>query len=246
MFGLLFQPINHHKLTRTRGMVIALMVFIIAGCASPSSSDRPFRLKNLAKTDIDMVADAHVEMTTELLRELTVKLYHRNPRELQKAPTGITIEKRIEQIFVSPRQLSHPELYHRYGVDAIPLAFDENFQGDRVFALMIGIAGMIHASYEYRDEFFMLNDLNQQTLYESARNLEIIVWRLSNRRDQQGELMLLSNGISEKGIQNLSFERLFGKLIAHQDMMARIVSDKNNRSINKVVISVATASLFPI
>lgn len=226
--------------------ILIFAMLFLSGCMSQSASDRPFKFQNLAKTDIDLVADAHVEILTEHLKDLTIKLYHRNPRELRKAPTGTTIEKRLVQIFESPRQLSHSELYYRYGVDAIPLAFDENFQGDRVFALMVGVAGMLHAAYNYRDEFFMLDDLDQQRLYMSARNLEIIVWRLSNRKDQQGELFLLSNGITPTGIQNLSFERLFGKLIAHQDMMARIISDKNNRSINKVVISVATATLFPI
>ncbi len=227
-------------------LCLSVLMTLVVGCMSTSSTDRPFKIKNLAKTDIDLVADAHVEITTELLRELTTKLYHRNPRELQKAPAGTTIEARLEQIFSTPRQLSHSEVFYRYGVDAIPLVFDESFQGDRVFALMVGLAGMIHASYEYREEFFMLNNLDQQRLYNSARNIEIIVWRLSNRRDSRGSLFLLTNGIAEGKVQNLSFERLFGKLIAHQDMMARIVSDKNNRGINKVVISVATATLFPI
>lgn len=227
--------------------MLFMVINLLMGCFSQSSTDRPFRIQNLAKTDTDLVADAHIEITTELLKELTIKLYHRNPRELSKAAvTGTTIQNRLEQIFDTPRQLSHPELFNRYGVDAIPLAFDETFEGDRVFALMVGLAGMIHASYEYQEEFFILDDLDQQRLYESARNIEIIVWRLSNRKDRAGDLFLLSNGVSTTGIQNLSFERLFGKLIAHQDMMARIVSDKNNRSINKMVISVASATLFPI
>ena len=227
--------------------MLFVVINLLMGCFSQSSTDRPFRIQNLAKTDTDLVADAHIEITTELLKELTIKLYHRNPRELSKAAvTGTTIQNRLEQIFDTPRQLSHPELFNRYGVDAIPLAFDETFEGDRVFALMVGLAGMIHASYEYQEEFFILDDLDQQRLYESARNIEIIVWRLSNRKDSAGDLFLLSNGVSTTGIQNLSFERLFGKLIAHQDMMARIVSDKNNRSINKMVISVASATLFPI
>lgn len=246
MFGLPIQLTVDKRLYHLRIFLLILLVGIQAGCMSQSSSDRPFQIKNLAKSDVDLVADAHVELTKELLQELTVKLYHRNPRELKKAPPGTTIEMRLKQIFDTPRQLNHSEVFFRYGIDAIPLAFDETFQGDRVFALMIGIAGMIHASYQYRDEFFMLDDLDQQRLYNSARNIEIIVWRLSNRRDKQGELFLLSNGVSNRGVPNLSFERLFGKLIAHQDMMARIVADKNNRSINKVVISVATATLFPI
>lgn len=235
---------KHHRILKW--ISLSALCLLLSGCLSTSSTDRPFVLKNLAKTDIDLVADAHVEITTELLQELTTKLYHRNPRELQKAPPGTTIESRLAQIFSSPRSLNHTEVFYRYGVDAIPLAFDESYQGDRVFALMIGLAGMIHASYEYREEFYMLNNLDQQRLYNSARNIEIIVWRLSNRRDSRGNLFLLTNGMTEGKVANLSFERLFGKLIAHQDMMARIVSDKNNRSINKVVISVATATLFPI
>ncbi|KDE40540.1 MAG: hypothetical protein ACK4L8_02915 [Nitrincola lacisaponensis] len=231
---------------RAQVLRVLLIGLLLTGCTGPQPSDRPFRIQNLAKTDIDMVADAHVEETTRLLRELTVKLYHRNPRELRKAPSGTTIEMRLQQLFDKPRQLSHPELYYRYGVDAVPLAFDEAFDGDRVFALMVGISGMLHASYHYRDEFFMLSELDQQRLHDSARNLEIIVWRLSNRKMTNGELFLLSNGISPDGVQNLSFERLFGKLIAHQDMMARIISDKTNRGINKAVISVATATLIPI
>lgn len=231
---------------RLQGFVLLLMFLLMTGCVSQSGKDRPFHIKNLAKTDIDLVTDAHIQEVTTLLKELTVKLYHRNPRELAKAPTGTTIEMRLEQLFRSPRQLSHAETLNRYGVDAIPLAFDTSFQGDRVFALMVGISGMIHGAYEYQEEFFLLDDLDQQRLYNSARNLEIIVWRLSNRKNETGELFLLSNGMTPEGVQNLSFERLFGKLIAHQDMMARIVSDKTNRGINKVVTSVASATLFPI
>lgn len=230
----------------TLRFTLIMLVFLLPGCVNQTASDRPFRLQNLAKTDIDLVTDAHIQVITELLKDLTTKLYHRNPRELRKAPSGVTIEKRLEQLFESPRQLSHPELFYRYGVDAIPLAFDESFQGDRVFALMVGIAGMLHATYNYKDEFFILDDLDQQRLYISARNLEIIAWRLNNGKNENGQHFLLSNSMTEKGIQNLSFERIFGKLIAHQDMMARIISDKNNRGINKVVISVATATLFPI
>lgn len=227
-------------------VILTLTLALMAGCAGHQPNDRPFRLKNLVKSDIDLVADAHVEEITSLLRELTVKLYQRNPRELLKGPAGTTLASREKQLFGSPRIFSHPELYNRYGVDAIPLVFDSDFEGDRVFALMVGLTGMLQGSYNFKDEFFMLDDLNQQRLYDSARNVEIIVWRLSNRLNHEGELFLLTNGLSEDGVYNLSFERLFGKLIAHQDMMARIISDKTNRSINKAVFSIATSALFPI
>ncbi|WP_409523440.1 hypothetical protein [Nitrincola sp. MINF-07-Sa-05] len=220
-----------------------LILMLLSGCATPG--DRPFNIKSIAKTDIDMVTDAHVEVITELVRELTVKLYLRNPREMAKGPPGMTLDRRLDLLFSPPRLITHAELNNRYGVDAIPLAFDPEFQGDRVFALMVGISGMLHASYSYKDTFYMLDELNQQKLYNSARNIEVVVWQLSNRRQSNGELYFLTNGLDEYA-QNLSFERLFGKLIAHQDMMARIIADKTNRSINKVVHSVASFTLFPI
>lgn len=231
---------------RLHVIIVTLLLTFIASCAGHQPNDRPFRLKNLVKTDIDLVTDAHVEEVTSLLRELTLKLYQRNPRELLNGPAGASLAMREKQLFNSPRIFSHPELYNRYGIDAIPLAFDPDFEGDRVFALMVGLTGMLHSSYNFKYEFFMLDDLNQQQLYHSARNLEIIVWRLSNRLNDAGEPFILTNGLTEDGIYNLSFERLFGKLIAHQDMMARIISDKTNRSINKAVFSLATATLFPI
>ncbi|WP_027854586.1 hypothetical protein [Marinobacterium litorale] len=229
-------------MTRAFALIILLL---LQGCAG-GENNRPFQLKSLAKSDIDMVADAHVNAVNALVRELTIKLYKRNPRELKKAPPGTTLAKRLSQLLDAPRRINHAELGNRYGVEAIPLAFEPEFRGDRVFALMVGISGMLHASYGYRDEFFLLNEIDQQKLYNCARNLEAVAWRLNHRRQPNGELFLLSNGISESGVQNLSFERIFGKLIAHQDMMARIVADKTNRAIKSVVVGFASSSLLPI
>ena len=52
-----------------------------------------YELKNLAKSDVDLVTDEFIDESRRLVRELTVKLYKRNPAELSKTP-GMTIEKR--------------------------------------------------------------------------------------------------------------------------------------------------------
>ncbi len=110
---------------------------------------------------------------------------------------------------------------------------------------MVGIRSMQHASYGQKTEFFLLDELDQQKLYNSARNLEVVAWRLNNHRQQDGSLFLLSNG-SHNGIANLSFERLFGKMISLQDMMAKVVSGKTDRAINTVIHGVASSTLLPI
>jgi hypothetical protein len=45
---------------------------------------------------------------------------------------------------------------------------------------------------------------------------------------------------------NLSFEREFGKLIATQDNLARIVEDKTNRTIRAGTVSLASMLFLPV
>tara|TARA_R110001583_G_scaffold38163_2_gene123296 strand:+ start:50 stop:760 length:711 start_codon:yes stop_codon:yes gene_type:complete len=216
--------------------LLALLVILLTGCS--------FKMKNLVKGDVDMIVDQHIQELNTLTARLLVKLYKRNPKELAKAP-GKTIEKRRHQLAVPPPNYHFAELSREVGDGALSLAFNPNFSGDRVFALMVGLKSMLHGSYGMRTEIFLLDELNQQLLYHSARNLEIINWRLNNYRGDDGQLYLLSNGV-QAGIANLSFERLFGKMILIQDMMAKVVSGKNNRTINTVVHSLASTVLLPI
>jgi hypothetical protein len=72
------------------------------------------------------------------------------------------------------------------------------------------------------------------------------VWRLSNAKKSTGEPLLLSNSIDPNGVSNLSFEREFGKLIATQDFIARVIEDKTNRSIRFTVVNAASLVFLPI
>lgn len=223
---------------------LLLLIPLLSGCQ--------FNVKNLAKNDVDMIVDQHIAELKQLTDQLTIKLYKRNPRELAKAP-GKTIDRRLQQLTLtaqdnpsnSRRPYRFAELSHRTGEDAIKVAFDPAYSGDRVFALMVGLKSMLHASYNMQTELFILDKLDQQLLYHSARNLEIINWRLNNVRDAKNKPYLLSNGY-HNGIANLSFERLFGKMILIQDMMAKVVAGKNDRAITSVLHSVASTTLLPI
>ncbi|MGY0216769.1 hypothetical protein ACWJJH_05200 [Endozoicomonadaceae bacterium StTr2] len=211
---------------------------VAAGCSTPTSLE----LKDIAKSDIDMVADLHIEVTRSLVIELTEKLYKRNPRELNKKP-GATIYSRLNELKHNGR-LKFTELNMKQGIEAMDLALSPDFKGDRVFALMAGLIDVLRHSYGYRDELFVLDDLDQQKLYICARNIEILMWRLKQARDENGELLIYTNATGAE--INLSFERLFGKLIAHQDMMARIMADKTQRAINKVAHSIVSMTFIPL
>jgi hypothetical protein len=211
-----------------RPFLTVLLMLLISGCGNQA-----FNVRDLAKSDVDMVADIVIEDTRRQLMELMEKLYKRNPRQLAKT-AGMTIEKRQWMIFDSSGPLLFDELQRQQEIDAMYLAFDETFKGDRVFALMTGLAGMIRQSYGYNEELFLNDDLDAQKLYNSARNIEVMAWKLKNQK--LGEDMIITsthNGV----IDNISFERLYGKLIQKQDMMAMIIADRDSRAIKTVIHS---------
>ncbi|WP_461521792.1 hypothetical protein [Porticoccus sp.] len=219
-------------------LLLSGLSLLLSGCGNS-----PFKVQNLAKTDIDMVADAHYRETELLLKELTVKLYKRNPRELHKV-NGQTIDHRVTQIFTAPGKLQFAELPVT-GTEAIELSVNPDFRGDRVFALMVGLTEMIRASYGYHTDFYMFSELDHQKLYHSARNIEIALWRIARSEDGSGLPLIVTNSWRSKK-QNLSYERLFGKLIAMQDMMAIIMAEKNQRVIKTVALNVATMAFIPL
>ncbi|MGH8530104.1 MAG: hypothetical protein ACRETN_09755 [Nevskiales bacterium] len=222
-------------------LLVSLM--LLTACAAQSGG-RGFRVENLAKSDIDFVVDSHIRAQESHLRELTIKLYRRNPAELKKK-AGATLDSRLAQLFARPGELILDELQGKQTIEAMLLGFEENYSGDRVFAIMAGLTDMLRRSCNYKQEFFLLDELDQQKLYNSARNIEVLVWRIGHRRDPQGKVYLLTNEIGDDA-SNLSFERLFGKMIALQDMLAQITADTTNRSITKVLHNAATMVFLPI
>ncbi len=216
-----------------RGLLFSLVIALaLAGCSG-------YEVKNLAKSDIDMVADQFIDASRALVLELMVKLYKRNPDQLRKIP-GLTIEGRMAQLRVSRRELLFDELDRKQGIDAMNLAFDPAFQGDRVFALTVGLGGMLRQAYGYKPELFLFDQLNGPALRTSARNVEILAWKLRNSHLPGGDYFLVSHEY-QGVVDNLSFERLFGKLIILQDMMARIAGDADDRAMTTAVHTVGRA-----
>jgi hypothetical protein len=228
---------------------VLLCLPLLAACAgtgtAPSKTNGgEFNVSHFAKTDIDRVVEAHQSEIFSNLRVLAEKLYRRNPSELRKSGQP-SLEAGIARIFEGPHGWVFPELEGRRGTQAIELAFREDYQGDRVLALVAGLGGMLQTAFQDKTEFFVLDDLDPQDLYNAARNVEIAVWRLSNKRTAQGELFLVSNE-GAGPVPNLSFEREFGKIIATLDVLSKIITGKGNRTVVKIVQNLATAFFLPI
>lgn len=211
---------------------------LLSGCG------QSFSVKQLGKGDIDFVSDAHRRGVETLLYEMMTKLYRRNPSELHKQlePSVDAQAARLKASLITGAPLLIDGVE---GVELLKQAFDPVFEGDRVFTLVGGLLSMVHKSYGYHTEFFLFDKLDQQKLYDSARNIEVASWRLRTSVGTDGQLLLLSTALTGPD-QNLSFEHLVAKLISMQDMMAVIAADVNRRTINGVAHGVARAVFIPI
>ena len=136
------------------------------------------------------------------------------------------------------------EIINKQGTDAIFLAFDANYQNDRVLPFIVGLQTMLAKAHGNKTEFYLTDKIEPQNIYNVARNIEIAAWKLSNARDTEGNLYLLTNEISDKD-RNLSFEREFGKMIGRTDLYAIALAEKSQRLISRVIQSIATAVFLP-
>jgi hypothetical protein len=237
-------------MTIIKTISISCMFLMICACNKEivrenKPIDEGTGVSQIAKSDIDNVLDIHIQESQKLLRELMVKLYKRNPRELKKSELKLP-EENLVRLFDLEHTWDFPELAGKYDVDLINLTFNEEYQGDRVFAFIAGLMSMIMKSYNYQSEFYMFDTVEPQKLYNCARNIEIAVWKLSNNRDSNGEPFLYSNSTPGEEVINISYERLFGKLIGTQDNITSIMAGKNNRTVKTVIQKMATAVFLPI
>ena len=213
-----------------RFLSLLIITLLLGACSG-------YDVKNLAKSDIDLVSDEFITETRSAVRELVVKLYKRNPAQLRKNP-GMTVEGRLAQLRVHRHELNFPELGGKQGIEAMLMAFDPDFSGDRVFALSVGLGSMLRVAYAYNDEMFIFDRLDSKVLVTSARNVEVLLWKLKNTRKPDGEHYLITHEY-QGVVDNLSFERLFGKIIILQEMMARIAGDSDDRAVTGAVHAVS-------
>jgi len=230
-------------------LAVFVCLLVIQGCAGSSGPGRVeqkgFSIASLAKTDMGEMIEINLDRSRYYLREMMAKLYKRNPVELRKSVYAGTVEENIVRLFDLEHDWEFPELEGKRGGDAINLSFSPEYRGDRVFSLIAGLLYMLMESYSHRRSFYLMQTPDPQHVYNLARNIEIAIWKLSNSYDENGRLYLYSNSLPGEQT-NLSFERLFGKLIGIQDTMAIFIARKTNRGITRIVQQVATAAFLPV
>ncbi len=222
-----------------------VLVLALAACTTRLGRDgrteTTYDIKYLAKSDVDRVADLNRAEVVYGLLLIADKLYKRNPREWKKMGVS-SREAALEQLRLRrvPRELGT----QREGA-AASLAFSETYSGDRVAALIFGLLTMVDAAFEDKEEFYILDSLNETKLFNCARNMDVAVWKLGHDRNATGELFLLANELDPMN-RNLSYEREFGRLMGLLDFMAMVVADRNGRGVSRLAHAAATSVFLPI
>ena len=222
---------------------------MITGCANNTLKNKnttqydKSSVSQFGKTDFDRMADYEIRENIESLKILMVKFYKKNPKELRKTSSD-NAEIVTNWVFNAKHDWKFKSINFAQETKALNQAFDESFEGDRVLSLITGLYTMIKKAHGDKIEFFMFDSLNAQSIYNSARNIEIILWKLSTKRNVAGQLFLQSNEMNEKK-SNLSFEREFGKIIGRIDYFAYALSEKSERGITRALQSIAAGIFLP-
>jgi|TARA_B100001059_G_scaffold86297_1_gene84461 hypothetical protein len=218
-------------------LLIILSILILTSCQKNV-------LTNIAKTDIDIVTEIHINNAKGYIEDLIIKLYKMNPIFLSKNKKFDSVSQVIIDIF-KKKDLKKVDKTGKENIDLILKGFDKNFNGDRIYYICKGLYGMINASYNYKNRFYLTDKkLDAQKIMNTAINIETLVWRLSHSM-HNNELLIKTNSINGKKV-NLSFERLFGKLINNQENMARIISSQQGRMVQKAAKGIVSSIFLPI
>ncbi len=206
----------------------------LASCASDAPTTRgevrgqDFNAAELLQSEGNRFAQSGMVANQRSLLTLADKLYRRNPAEWRK--TAATREAALAQ--VEAAMLSGQPwapLQGRRDVAALSHALTPEFQGDRVAAFVLACADTIVTAHGGKREFYYLDGVDPQHIYNAARNMEVALWVLNTRRTGQGQPLLLANEIAGEN-RNLTFEREFGKIIGRLDLLATYMTERYRRA----------------
>ena len=131
----------------------------------------PHSLPRRTSIELSKHTSAKCSLTSRSLRKSSTDAIQesggRAARRVQRQRGG--------RIFEGKHAWKFTELEGKRGTEAIYLAFRVDYQGDRVLAFVAGLGSMIQMAFQDKTEFFVLDDLNAQALYNAARNVEIAV-----------------------------------------------------------------------
>lgn len=198
----------------------------------------------LLQTDANRMTTLAMRNNLYSLYVLLDKFYKRNPKEWRKIANSRKEAKNIVYQAVE-QDKPFPGLDGKKSIDALYVALDPKFTGDRVGALVYGMATMIIVAHGNHTKFYMSDIVEGQHVFNAARNIDIVQWMLRERKDDQGNSLLISNEISENGY-NLSFATELAKITARLDLVAAVLDERYRRVGTNYIHGLLFLTFFPV
>ena len=245
---LLALPLPLTGFTPLKVALFVSLALMLPACGTPpapttrgEAQSAPITTSELAQSDSNRMATLSMRDNLASLILLADKLYRRNPGELSKnslknvAPNRESALVRLRNAIDS--RTHWPDLQGKRDIQALALALGPDFAGDRVAAFIYATADMLITAHEGKTTLYLTDSLDAQHIYNAARNIEIAVWMLANRRNAAGQPLLLADEITSN-VRNVSFEREFGKIIGRLDLLAMMLTEKYRRAVITYVQSI--------
>ena len=230
----LASPLAARRTCLLAGTAAALLApLALTGCSSFRSTERaePYGNQEWLQSGTNRIANLSLRDNLQSVRRVQTTLYRRNPREWRKS--AASMEEATQRTWDAVLQGTPlPELRGATGIDAIRMAFEtgpQAYQGDRVAALVVGWASMLKQANGNTWDQTMIDGVDAENSYRTARNFEISLWLISSKTGPDGQPLLLATEISERG-RNLVADRELSKVVARLDLLAAQADEKYRRA----------------
>lgn len=198
----------------------------------------------LLQTDANRVTTIAMRNNLHSLYVLLEKFYKRNPREWRK--TANSLEGARKLVFDAIlNNKPFPNLNNKNSIDALYIALDPDFTGDRAGAFIYGLATMIIIAHGNHTKFYLSDIVDAEYVFNAARNIEIAQWMLQQRKNANGEPLLISNEISESGY-NLSFAIKLAKITARLDLVSAMLDERYRRVGTNYIHNLLFLTFLPV
>ena len=149
-----------------KNITLIILIIFLASCKNNL-------LTNIAKTDIDIITEIHVSNAKENIEDLIIKLYKLNPIYIRKNEKFNNVSEVIIDIF-KDIDVKKIDKTGKDNINLILKGFNHDFNGDRIYYICKGLYGMINASYNYKNKFYLTDPkLDAQKLMNTAINIEL-------------------------------------------------------------------------
>ncbi|MGJ7487988.1 hypothetical protein ACSFA2_22185 [Variovorax sp. LT2P21] len=202
----------------------------LGGCAALRSTDRAenYDSREWMQSSANRIANLALRDNLQSIRRVQLSLYRRNPREWRKS--AASADDAIQRTWDAVTQATPlPALGGKSGIEAVRLAFEPGYAGDRIAALVYGWATMLKEANGNTWEQTMVDGVNAENSYRAARNIEISLWLIGSKTGSDGQPLLLATEISERG-RNLVVDRELSKIVARLDLLAAQADEKYRRA----------------